>query len=63
LPDIDKRGRNYIVKGEDDEYIYDEYLGPAWFSVGQYKMPDSHTVPEYLACGTEAPIYIIGQIR
>ncbi|XP_060574620.1 uncharacterized protein LOC132732249 isoform X2 [Ruditapes philippinarum] len=60
LPDIDKRGRNYIVKGEDDEYIYDEYLGPAWFSVGQYKMPDSHTVPEYLACGTEAPIYIKG---
>jgi hypothetical protein len=61
LPDRDKRGRNYEVKGEDDNYVDDEYLGPAWFSVGQWKMPDSLTVPKEWACGTQIPIYIKGK--
>ncbi|XP_053391345.1 von Willebrand factor D and EGF domain-containing protein-like, partial [Mercenaria mercenaria] len=62
LPDLERRARNYQAKGDigNDPYINDEYLGPGWFSVGNYRMPDSNTVPNNSYCGTIQPVYIQG---
>ncbi|KAL3848267.1 hypothetical protein ACJMK2_019135 [Sinanodonta woodiana] len=61
LPDLERRGRNYITD-LNEPYLSDASLAEDWYNVGDRRMPTNSSGIFIYQCGTFFPIWMKGEI-